>query len=67
MRVDVAHCKKRKQKTLTELLRAEERRKNKLRAAYLYYPQRFDGPNDSELKNVAGVVCKSSLEVRTAS
>ena len=35
MRVDVAHSKKRKQKTLTELLRAEERRKNKLRAAYL--------------------------------
>ena len=35
MRMDVRHPKKRKQKTLTELRRAEERRKNNLRVAYL--------------------------------
>ena len=39
----------------TRATRAEERR--------CIYPQRFVGFADSELKNVAGVVCKSSLEV----
>ena len=61
--------KKMKQKTLTELLRAEERRKNKLRAlissmSYALARDNYDvGPNDSELKNVAGVVRRGSLIV----
>ena len=53
MRVDVAHPKKRKQKTLTELLRAEERRKNKLRRWICL--QEFAGSKDSELSKVAEI------------